>query len=262
MSIILAPAFSAAQPQATLKVKPQTVPLNRELCVTLELAWAGEADVYDIPPPDISPLAAFEALERSLSTAREDGQNLLRHEFVMKPLVEGEHDLGRMIVTYYEKGVDIPTTIPLSRTMVKVVPRELVPRGVINGIIIGLLSAAVGLAVFFATQRKKSLRRERIDSAMDSKRRREELSADLSNALILRMEGDMGAYLEKLCALTDSDELRAHAGKIEELRDLAESVKFGGLTPSPDQLRWAEKMVKNAIEKAYPADDEMEQDQP
>jgi hypothetical protein len=76
------------------------------------------------------------------------------------------------------------------------------------------------------------------------------------------MEGDMGAYLEKLCALADSDELRAHAGKIEELRDLAESVKFGGLTPSPDQLRWAEKMVKNAIEKAYPADDEMEEDQP
>ena len=33
-------------------------------------------------------------------------------------------------------------------------------------------------------------------------------------------------------------------------------MKFGGHMPSPDQLNWAENLIKNAIVKAFSADNE------
>jgi len=259
--IILLAGSSVAQPQATLRPSPKTVPLNRLLRVTLEIVWAGEADVYDVPQPDLSGLPEFAILEQSLSATRKGDKNLMKYEFVMKPLKEGEYDLDRIVVKYYEKGVDIPTAIPLPQTLIRVVPRELAPRGVISGIVIGVLAAAAGLAVFFATHKKKSMRQERSDATQAASRRRESLLAELSGAAPLRIEGEMGAYMEKLLALADSDELRPHVDRIEDLRDLTENVKFAGLAPSPDQLRWAEKLVKKAIKMAFP-EEETEEDQP
>jgi hypothetical protein len=246
----------AAQPQAKITPNPQSVPLSRSINVTLELTWAGEADVYDIPQPDVSALKEFQILERSLSTERRGDENVLRHKLVMQPLEEGEYDLGRMSVQYFEKDKDVPVSLPLPETLVEVTPREIIPRGIRNGIIIGLLGAGVGIGISLAAQRKKRLRQKKLGSALAADRMREEFSTKLADAVTLRIEGDLGAYLEGLCALADSAELRPHIEKLEELSELAENVKFGGLAPSPDQLSWAEKLIKSAVKKAFPVDDE------
>ena len=169
--------------------------------------------------------------------------------------MEGEYDLGRMSVQYFEKDKDVPVSLPLSQALVEVTPREIIPRGVKSGIIIGLLAAAAGLAIALAMQRKKKLQQEEIGSALAVDRVRDEFSAKLGAAVTLRIEGDLGEYLANLCELADSAELRPHIGNVEELRELAENVKFGGLAPSPDQLSWAEKLIKKAIKETVPLDD-------
>jgi len=259
--IILLAGYSVAQPQATFRPSPKTVPLNRLLRVTLEIVWAGEADVYDIPQPDLSGLPEFAILERSLSATRKGDENLMKYEFVMKPLKEGEYDLDRMVVKYYEKGVDIPTDVVLPQTIVRVLPGEIVPRKAKIALSVGALVAAAALAGFLAVRAKKSARKSKADASEAGGRKRESLLAELSGAASLRIEGEMGAYMEKLFALADSDELRPHVDRIEDLRDLTENVKFAGLAPSPDQLRWAEKLVKKAIKMAFP-EEEAEEDQP
>jgi hypothetical protein len=249
-------APTIAQPVATLKPRPESVPLNRSVHVTLELAWTGEADVYDIPQPDTSALSEFQIVERSLSAERRGEENVVTHELVMQPLKEGEYDLGQIRVLYFEKGKDTPTLIPLPRTIVKVTPREIIPRGVLTGIMAGILSAAVGIGLYLASRKKKRLALEQEDSAQTSDKKREKFLQELSAAAMMRIEGETGDYLKKLSALADSAELGPHIEKLEELRELAENVKFGGLTPSPDQLSWAERLVKKAIEKAFPAESE------
>jgi len=112
--IISLSGVSAAQPQATIRSSPPKVPLNRNLNVTLEIVWSGEADVYDIPRPDTSALAEFEILSHGLATEKRGAENVLRHEFVMQPLKEGEYDMGRIRVQYYEKDRDVPMPIPAS----------------------------------------------------------------------------------------------------------------------------------------------------
>jgi hypothetical protein len=254
--LFLLSAPATAQPVATLVPRPESVPLNRSIHVTLELAWTGEADVYDIPQPDTSALSEFQIVERSLSAERRGEENVLTHKFVMQPLKEGEYDLGLIRSQYFEKDKDTPTLIPLPRTIVKVTPREIIPRGVLTGIMAGILSAAAGIAVVLASRKKKRLAMKQEDSAQASDKKREEFLQELSAAAILRIEGETGDYLKKLSALANSVELEPHIEKLEELRELAENVKFGGLTPSPDQLSWAERLVKKAIEKAFPAESE------
>ncbi len=244
-----------------LRPSPKTVPLNRLLRVTLEIVWAGEADVYDIPQPNLSGLPEFAILERSLSATRKGDENLMKYEFVMKPLKEGEYDLDRMVVKYYEKGVDIPTDVVLPQTIVRVLPEEIVPRKAKIALSVGALVTAAALAGFLAVRAKKSAQKRKADASEAGGRKRESLLAELSGAAPLRVEGEMGAYMEKLLVLADSDELRPYIDRIEDLRDLTENVKFAGLAPSPDQLRWAEKLVKKAIKMAFP-EEEAEEDQP
>lgn len=59
---------SAAQPRATIRPDSRAVPLNRQLRVTLELTWTGDADAYDVPQSDVSALAEFEIAERKNET--------------------------------------------------------------------------------------------------------------------------------------------------------------------------------------------------
>ncbi len=244
---------AVAQPQATITPCPESVPLNRHIHVTLELSWTGEADVYDIPQPDVSALEEFQIVERSLSTERRGDENILRHEFTLQPLEEGEYYIGRMNVQYFEKDKDVPVSLPLPQALVEVTPREILPRGIRNGIIVGLLCAGTAIGIGMAAQRRKKLQQEEVASALAADKKRDEFSAKLADAVSLRIEGDLGAYLENLCALADSAELKPHVGRVEDLRELAENVKFGGLAPSPDQLSWAEKLVKNAIKETFPA---------
>ena len=125
ISILTIAGQSFAQPQASVKPDSQAVPINRNLHVALTLMWIGEVDVYDIPQPDLSGLSGFEPVQTELFATRRESENNLRYEIVLKPLEEGEYDLGRMRVEYYEKGKDIPTSVPLPPTTVKVVSREL-----------------------------------------------------------------------------------------------------------------------------------------
>ncbi len=69
---------SAAQPRATIRPDSRAVPLNRQLRVTLELTWTGDADAYDVPQSDVSALAEFEIAERGLSAERKNETNVLR----------------------------------------------------------------------------------------------------------------------------------------------------------------------------------------
>lgn len=246
---------AAAQPQVTLKPRTRAIPLNRTLIVTLELVWAGEADVYDVPQPDLSGLPEFEAVDRQLSAMRRGGENLLRYEFMMKPLKEGEYDLGRMRVEYFEKGRDVPTAIYLPRTPVKVVSPEVLGPRAKTAVVIGMLVAASAAAIALVVRSRRMSREKTLSEFETAMHTRAGLLAKLDDARLFLIEGETGTYLEKLLELADSDALRPHAERTDELRELAEDVKFGGHTASPDQLTWAEKLVRNAIRKTFPDDD-------
>ena len=254
--IFILSGSSTAQPRATIRPNPQTVPLNQQLHITLELAWTGEGDAYDIPQPDASALEEFRVVERSLAAERKDGKNVLKHEILLQPMKEGEYDVGRIRVEYFEKKKDVPMRISLPQTMVKVVPPQLIPGGARTAAGVGALVVTAGVAAsIIFLRRTKGRRRQSNDAIPAAQRRRDELLSVLDGAVSLRIEGETGAYMDRLCALAGSEELEPHIDKLEQLRELAESVKFGELILSPDQLTWAEKKVKDAIRAAFPVDD-------
>jgi hypothetical protein len=242
---------SQAQPRATIQPSPQAVPLNQQLNITLELVWTGEVDAYDIPQPDASMLAEFRVVGRSLSAERRDGENVLRHDILLQPLKEGEYDVSRIRVGYFEKEKDVPMRISLPQTMVTVLPPKLIPNSIWVAAGVSAFAAAAVTAVMIV--RGKIRKNNGPVSAVSG--RRDELLLELNDAVALRIEGEIGAYMDKLCALANAKELEPHIGKLDQLRELTESVKFGGLIPSPDQLSWAEKKVKGAIREAFPIDD-------
>ena len=169
-----------------------------------------------------------------------------------------EYDLARIRVQYFEKGRDVPTAIPLPRTVVRVGSSELVSRTAKMAIGIGVAIAAGAIALLLLIRSKQTSRERKLDESKQFEHAREDSSARLSSLRSLRIEGDIGSYLERLCTLAESDTLRPHTEKIIELQQLAESVKFGGHTPSPDELNWAENIVKSAIRKAFPKESELE----
>ena len=244
---------SAAQPRATIRPDPRAVPLNRQLHVTLELTWTGDADAYDVPQPDASALAEFDIVGQSLSAERKNETNVLRYEFMLQPLKQGEYDLGRIRVKYFERDGETPITIPLPRTPIEVLPRELLPRRARVAVIIGAV-AILGIA---ATKIVRG-RRGKSSAVSASDPRRDELSTQLKGARSLRIEGEFGAYMGALSGLARSKQLAPHVAGLDDLLGLTEKVRFGGLVPSPDQLDWAEKIVKKAIRAAFPVEDESE----
>jgi hypothetical protein len=251
---------SDAQPQATLKPHEQTAPLNRELRVTLELVWKGEADLYDVPQPDLSELEGLEVVARNLSAERSGNENRLRYEFMLKPLREGELDLGQMRANYYEKGEDAPVLISLPRTPVIITGPELLGRTAKAAIGLGLAmitAGVVGIRIF--RSRKASIAKKRQDSDA-AEATRSNLLARVERARSLLIEGNPAAYFETLCEIASSEPLRASSQKLDELLDLTETVKFGSHTPSPDEIRWAEKQVRAAILKAFPTVEGLEKD--
>jgi len=254
--IILLAGQAAAQPQATISRHPQSVPLNRLLNITLEVVWAGEADVYDIPQPDLSRLTEFEIIDQRLSAMREGDANKLGYDFVVKPLKQGEYDLAAMKIEYFEKGKDVPITIPLPQTVVRVGPRELLSRRAKMGIGLGAALVAVAIAVSVIIRNKKKSEEIKLGKATTNSHTRTGLLTELNATRALRIEGATGEYLEKLSELAALDALQRHIEKISELRQLAEDVKFGGHIASPDQLNWAENLVKRAIHNAFPTEEE------
>ncbi|GAB4346260.1 MAG: hypothetical protein Kow0099_27320 [Candidatus Abyssubacteria bacterium] len=246
-----------AQPQATLKPHERTLPLNRELRLTLELVWKGDADLYDIPQPDLSGLDNFEVLSRNISAERRANENRLKHQFVLKPLKEGEYDLGRLRARYYEKGEDAPTAISLPRTPVVVTGPELLSRSAKMALGIGavVVMTAVTGALVLRSRRVANETRRHADTGEAT---RADLLAKAEHARVLLLEGDPGGYLEKLSEIASLEPVRAFSDKFDELRELTENVKFGGHTPSPDELMWAEKSVKKAIRNAFPSKDDRE----
>lgn len=251
---------SAAEPQAALKPHSPKVPLNRELRVTLELAWAGEADVYDIPQPDTSVLPEFRVINRKIFATRNGDENRLQYEFTMKPLKEGEYDLGRMQVKYYEKDKDIPTPISLPHTMVKVLPAELLSTRAKAGIGACAVGAIAVVAMVLFVRSRKVAEKKKMTESETLSHARANLLVKLDGARPLLLEGKTGEYLDILCGIAESVELRPHIEKLDDLRDLAEGVKFGGHTSSPDQLGWAEKLVRTAVEKAFPHEEQEEEE--
>lgn len=259
--ILLLAGRAIAQPQARLRHRPHSVPLNRIMEVTLELMWTGEADIYDIPQPNLSGLAGFEIVERNLGASRKGDQNQLRFDYVLRPLKEGNYDLARMKVEYYEKGKDVPVAIPLPRTMVKVIKPEILSQRAKLAIGAGVGIAAVACAGLGIWRKRKEKQKRMKEKAQGAEQRRANLLAQLNSARAFRIEGETGKYLETLCALAESDALQRYTEKIDELHQLADDVKFGGHILSPDQLNWTENIIRNAIRKAFPkTDEETEED--
>ncbi len=118
---------------------------------------------------------------------------------------------------------------------------------------------AVAIAVILLLRSQRVSRARKREKSETAGHRRESLLEELDAARSLMIEGHIGAYLEKLWALADSDALRPHADRIDDLHDLKENAKFGGLIPSPDQLNWAEKLVRSAIQEAFPVGEEEEE---
>jgi hypothetical protein len=240
------------QPQARIILHPQKVHLNRLAHVTLELLWTGEADLYDIPGPDLSALADFEVTEQSISAVRRGNENFLTYEFTLKPKKEGKYDLGRIKLNYFEKGKDVPVAVALPGASVTVLPPELLSFGAKAGIGAGAAIAFGAMIGFFLLQGRKKIRTQEKRQSEEALQTRSGMQEEFERAKRLLIEGETGRYLDDLRRLMESDALRPHAQKLDDLRALADSLKYGGGAISPDQIEWAEKLVKEAMEKAFP----------
>jgi hypothetical protein len=256
--ILLFAGQSAAEPQAKLEPHSRTVPRNGQLRVALELVWAGEADLYDIPRPDLSGIPDFDVLEIKISTERRGDENRLRYSLALEPMKEGEYDLGQMKVTYFEKGQDVATTIELPETIIKVTGPALIGRKGKLAVAVGAILLACAAGVGYILRSRERTREASRDDLAAKRHTREGLLAELDAARRFRIEGETGIYLDKLCMLSDSEKLRPHARNTDELKELTENVKFGDLTPSPDQLDGAEKSIRSAIREAFPNGDKAE----
>jgi hypothetical protein len=241
-----------SQPQAHIVPHPEKVHLNELLQVTLELVWSGEVDMYDIPGPDLSGLPEFKLQEQSLSASRRGEENVLTYQFTLKPLKEGSFDLGTMNVRYFEKGKDVPVTAELPQCLVTVQPPERFGAGAKAGIAVGATFVAGGLVFFLMMRTRTRTKEKAVKSSDEAMHVRADLLAELESAKRLLLEGETGRYVEELCRLLESDPLRPFAQKAGELHELAESLRFGAQAASPDQLKWAEKSVRESIEKAFP----------
>lgn len=250
---------SQAQPRATIRPSSTAVPLNEQLHIALEVEWTGDVDAYDIPQPDVSMLSEFRVVRSSLSAERKNGRNVLKHDIVLQPLKEGEYDMGRIRLEYFEKNRDVPVQIPLPKTMVTVVPPRLIPDKAVTAAAVGALIVAVVGVTIILVRRDGTRKRKRSGAAPEARRTRDELLAELNEAISLRIAGETGAYLDGLYALAGAPEVEPHIGALDQLRELTEGVKFGGLILSPDQQEWAEKKVKNAIRLAFPIEQNEEE---
>jgi hypothetical protein len=256
--ILLFAGPSAAAPQAKLEAQSRTAPRNGRLHVALELVWAGEADLYDIPRPDLSGIPDFDVLAIEISTERRGGENRLRYSLTLEPIKEGEYDLGQMKVEYFEKGQDVATAIELPQTIIKVTGPALIGRKGKLAVAVGALLMACAAGVGYILRSRERTREASRDDLAAKRHTREGLLAELDAARRFRIEGETGTYLDTLCMLAGSEKLKPHTRNTEELNELKENVKFGDLTPSPDQLDGAEKSIRNAIREAFPNGDEAE----
>ena len=256
--ILLFAGQSAAAPEAKLETHSRTVPRNGQLRVALELVWAGEADLYDIPRPDLSGIPDFDVLEIEISTERRGGENRLHYSLALEPMKEGEYDLGQMKVEYFEKGQDVATAIELPETIIKVTGPALIGRRGKLAVAVGAALMACAAAAGYLLRSRERTRKASRDDLAAKRHTREGLLAELNAARRFRIEGETGTYLDTLCMLADSEKLKPHTHNIEQLKELTESVKFGDLTPSPDHLDGAEKSIGNAIREAFPNGDEAE----
>ncbi|RJP67558.1 MAG: hypothetical protein C4532_14345 [Candidatus Abyssobacteria bacterium SURF_17] len=253
LSILLFAAKSVAQPQAMLEFHPRAVPLNRTMRVTLEVVWTGEADAFDIPHPDVSGLPEFEMVQQRVRATREGEENHVSHEIIMRPLKEGEYDLARIHLQFFGKDRDVATSIPLPKSMVTVVRPQFL--GPVGKRVLGVgIAVAAGAAIVLILRSKRAARQREMEKLGTGDHARAELLHALESASPFLIEGEAARYLERLCELADSDELRPHIERREALEELAANVKFGGHTPSLDELNWAEKQVRAAIRKAFPED--------
>ncbi len=256
--ILLFAGQSAAEPQAKLEAHSPTVPRNGRLRVALELVWAGEADLYDIPRPDLSDIPDFDVLEIEIFTERRGDENRLRYSLALEPMKEGEYDLGQMKVEYFEKGQDVATAIELPQTIIKVTGPALIGRKGKLAVAVGAVLIACAAAAGSILRSRERTRKTSRDDLAAKRHTREGLLAELDAARRFRIEGETGTYLDTLCMLAASESLKPHTRNTEELNELKENVKFGDLTPSPDQLDGAEKSIRNAIREAFPNGDEAE----
>ena len=248
---------SAAQPQAVIDLGSQAVPLNRRVRLTLEIKWTGEADAYDVAQPDLSELTEFEVVDHGLFAERKGDTNVLRHTFILQPLIQGEFDAGRIRLKYSEKDKDAARLIPLPWTPIKTLPPEsfLSPGGKVFVVVGAFMIMAMGAAVAFS--RRKTRGRAGNSAAAKKQEEKEKFSDRLGRAASLKIEGEFGAYMEELCAMAESDRLKPFIAKLDELGEFSEKVRFGGLIPSPDQLSWAERKVNHAIRMAFPVGKEI-----
>jgi len=256
--ILLFAVQSAAEPQAKLEAHSRTVTRNGRLRVALELVWTGEADLYDIPRPDLSGIPDFDVLEIEISTERRGDENRLRYSLALEPMKEGEYDLGQMKVEYFEKGQDVATAIYLPQTIIKVTGPALIGRKGKLAVAVGAILLACAAAAGHIFRSRERTREASRDNLAAKRHTRDGLLAELGAARRFRIEGEIGNYLDTLCMLAESERLKPHIHNTDELKELTENVKFGDLTPSPDQLDGAEKAIRNAIREAFPNGDEAE----
>ncbi len=251
---LLYATLSAAQPQARVELHPQKVHVGALLHVTLETLWSGEADVYDIPRPDLASLPDFEIVGQSLSAAKRGKENALTYSFDLKPKKEGAYDLNQMAVHYYEKGKDVPTAISIPSAVVQVLPPERITATTEVALLSATLLVGGGSLALVFSRRKRRGQKRLLEKRQGDSLTRARLHEEIDAGRRLLIEGETGAYIESLCRILESEQVQPHGQKAQELRALADSVKYGGLAPSPDQLKWAERTVRQAIDNAFPAD--------
>ena len=240
---------ATAQPRLTATARETSVQAGRPFFVNVEVQWLGAPDRYDLSPPSLELPDGVEKLGQEQSFSTRGEETIYDYEFELVASNPGPLELGEVSVAY--QGKPESDAEPDRGTVKEMLPTVTVLPGGIRGILGTALSwvlLVVLLLLPLAWFRRRAVRREQAAEAHEQppESTPKEL---LERAHKCLTEGDFdGVYallIDLKPGLPPATDPLPPADKLEAERM---RIRYGGVTPSADEVRRLLRTVSLALE--------------
>lgn len=228
-------------PRAELSVSTPAPFVGQEFFLDVRLHWAGRLDEYLPQPPKVNLPAGLAQAGVTASSDSRDGSQVVLYRVALRAEEAGSYALDPVELRYTPRAASDIATSRVSGPTIEVRPRQPLWKHP-SLLTLGTLSALAITVLGLVTMRRRSDRRSQERSAGEDRQRR--LEDRLAEARRLRLNGSPGASL--LLLLEMLEEL-GEAKSLEEHAVLAEGVRYGGRTPSPEEVERLQRAVERGL---------------
>jgi peroxiredoxin len=231
-------------PTATVVVSDPAPIVDRPLAMEVKIRWSGTFDEYILMPPIVHLPTEVKELNTRAGSSTLDGEQVVTYTIELQPTAPGKFALDPVELRYTPRMEREPVTSRIQGPTIEVEARTvagLTPMAFASSIIVGLLVAGIGGLLFWYREKRQPK-----TAPASSRSVFESLSATLEQSRKCRLDGDAAGFLAGLLAielaLTDGDE-NTRAG----LEALVEQTRYGGGSPSPEELQEMERRIERRI---------------